>query len=139
MHLESCVSNVLSCVPCESEEVNSSVVYAWNCRLRVLGSIPARFFFCHQPSRQTAAKLLVQPDGSIVTVKGGGKGGGAGGGDPPHYIHPCSADVLICGCKGPQRAKGQFKDYEVGANYFVLLIVLCWWEGGVLGVVQFLW
>ena len=49
-----------------AEGVNSSVVYAWNYRLRALGCIPGRHSFAHQPSRQTAAKLLVQPDGSIV-------------------------------------------------------------------------
>ena len=47
-----------------------------------------------------------------------------------------------CGCfyLGPQRAqraKGHFKDSEVGANCIVLLSVLCLWEGG--GFVHVLW
>ena len=37
-------------------------------------------------------------------------------------------DVLIWDHKGPQLAKGHFKDCEVGAHWFVLLIVLCLWE-----------
>ena len=36
-----------------------------------------------------------------------------------------SADVLIWVHEGPQRAKGQFKDYELGPNCIVLLFVLC--------------
>ena len=38
-------------------------------------------------------------------------------------------DVLIWDREGPQWAKGRFKDYEVGANRVVLLIVLRLWEG----------
>ena len=37
----------------------------------------------------------------------------------------------------PQRLEGHFKDYEVGANCIVLLILQCLMEGGVL--IQFLW
>ena len=40
-----------------------------------------------------------------------------------------SADVLIWDCKGPSRAKGPFKDCEVGANCIVPVIVPCLWEG----------
>ena len=39
--------------------------------------------------------------------------------------------------KDTNRAKGHFKDYEVGADCVLLLIVLRLWEGGV--VIQFLW
>ena len=40
------------------------------------------------------------------------------------------ADVVIWDCEGAQRAKGHFKDCEVGANCIVLLTVLCLWERG---------
>ena len=36
--------------------------------------------------------------------------------------------------KGHNRPKGFFKDYEVGANCFVLLIVRCLWAGEVFNV-----
>ena len=39
------------------------------------------------------------------------------------------ADVFIWDCEGPQWAKGHVKDYEVGANVILLLIVLRLWEG----------
>ena len=39
--------------------------------------------------------------------------------------------------QGPQRCKGHFEDYEVGANCIVLLIALCLWGGAV--IFQFLW
>ena len=48
-----------------------------------------------------------------------------------------SADVFVWDRERPQRAKGYFKDYEVGANCIMLLTVLCLWEGG--AFVQFLW
>ena len=37
--------------------------------------------------------------------------------------------VLIWDREGPQRAKGYFKDNEVGADMIVLLIVLCCGKG----------
>ena len=48
-----------------------------------------------------------------------------------------SLDVLLWGREGQQRAKDQRKDYEVGANCTVLLILLRLCDGGV--CMQFSW
>jgi len=48
-----------------------------------------------------------------------------------------SADVLVWGGEGPQRAQGHFKDDEGVPIIIVLLIVQCLWEGA--GVDTFLW
>ena len=46
-------------------------------------------------------------------------------------------NLMFLGSQGPQQTKGHFKDYELGTNCMVLLIVLCLWKGRVF--IQFLW
>ena len=68
--------------------LSGAVVYAQVYELRVVGSNRGSTMLWRFFAISPLAKLLVQPNGSIVIaiVIGGGEGGGS-----PHFFHPCSA------------------------------------------------